>query len=59
VEVPRRVLRSAMEKKMAMLKGQAVRKPMKTVPRMAMGMVRAGLGTSSARWVAQSRQAKE
>lgn len=31
---------------------------MATVDMMAMGMVRAGWATSSARWVAQSRQAK-
>ena len=58
VEVLKRESRSEMEKNMAMLKGQAVPKPMKTVPMMAMGTIRSGWWTSSARCVAQSRQAK-
>jgi hypothetical protein len=47
-----------MEKNMAMEKGQAVLKPIATVPIMAMGMRRSGWWISSAMWVAQSRQAK-
>ena len=47
-----------MEKNIAMLKNQDVTKPMATVPMIAMGIWRAGEETSSARWVAQSRQAK-
>ena len=43
---------------MLMLKNQAVTKPMATVPIMAMGIIFSGLGTSSAKCVAQSRQAK-
>lgn len=43
---------------MLMLKNHAVTNPIATVPMMAMGIIFSGLGTSSARWVAQSRQAK-
>jgi hypothetical protein len=39
-----------------MAKNHAVTKPMATVPQMAMGMLRSGFGTSSAKCVAQSRQ---
>ena len=41
-----------------MEKNQEVTKPMATVPMMAIGIMRSGLCTSSAMWVAQSRQAK-
>ena len=48
VGVLKRALRSFMEKNMAMEKGQAVVKPMATVPIMAMGMRRSGWWISSA-----------
>lgn len=47
-----------MEKNMEILYSQLVAKPIAIVPMMAIGMVRSGCWTSSARWVAQSRHAK-
>ena len=47
-----------MLKNWAMEKNQEVVKPIATVPMIAMGTWRSGRWTSSARWVAQSRQAK-
>lgn len=38
---------------------KAVPKPIATVPMIAKGMLRSGLGTSSAKWVAESRHAKD
>lgn len=46
------------EKNMAMEKNQLVTNPIATVPIMAMGTIFSGRWTSSARCVAQSRQAK-
>ena len=58
VVVPVTPARSVKLNIMLMLKNQAVTKPMATVPMMAMGIIFSGRGTSSAMWVAQSRQAK-
>lgn len=56
--VPLNDVKSFMLKNIATEKGQAVKKPMATVPMMAMGTMRSGCATSSAMCVAQSRQAK-
>lgn len=51
-------VKSFIEKNMAIEKGQAVMKPIATVPMMAIGTIFSGRATSSAMCVAQSKQAK-